>query len=355
MYKKLYRLMVWVLLPMLLAGCATDGLSQQKVAYRKMPSPVLTSQPVALSPKTVDQLLHRPLAYHLGPGDVVSVSVYLHPALSATAGSGSVGIPGALVTNGGNIQLPMVGLVHVAGLTMAELRIKLEKLYSQYIIQPDVSVQLQVAHSIRYYLLGEFTAPGLKFSDRALTLLDAMALGGSVNFAEANLRSAYVVQDGKKLPINFHQLLNEGNLGENIELQSGDTVVVPSIASMRAFVFGAVDKPGPVPFVDGRLSLLQALSSAGMNTTALTNAQLRDIRVIRSEGTSGQLITVNANAILHGKAAPFYLKSGDVVFVPQTVVSSWNQVIQQILPSLQAVSGLLNPFVSIKYLSQPNN
>lgn len=303
----------------------------------------------------VDQLLHRPLVYHLGPGDVVSVAVYLHPALSTTSGSGSVGIPGALVTNGGNIQLPMVGLLHVAGLTMAELRSKLTHLYGKYIIHPDVSVQLQVAHSIRYYLLGEFTSPGLKFSDRALTLLDAMALGGSVNFINADLRSAYVVQDGKKLPINFHQLLTDGNMSDNINLQSGDTVVVPSTASMRAFVFGAVDKPGPVPFVDGRLSLLQALSSAGMNTTTLTNAQLQDIRVIRSEGASGELMIVNASAILHGKAAPFYLKSGDVVFVPQTVVSHWNQVIQQILPSLQAISGALNPFVSIKYLSQPNN
>lgn len=351
MVKIFNKIMFLAVVPICLSGCATVGQGQQNLSIQKMPSPIITSKPVSLPKKKVDELLHRSLAYRLGPGDVVSVSVYLHPSLSAAAGTGT-GIPGALVTNGGNIQLPLVGLVHVAGLTTAGLRDKLMKLYGHYIIHPDISVQLQVAHSIRYYLLGEFTAPGLKYSDRTLTLLDAMSLAGSVHFADADLRSAYVVQNGEKLPLNFRKLINNGDMNENIDLQSGDTVVIPSITNMRAFVFGAVDKPGPVPFIDGRLGLLQALASAGMNTTSLTSAQLRDVRIIRSEGASGELITVNANAILHGKAAPFYLKSGDVVFVPQTAVSSWNQVIQQLLPSLQAISGVLNPFVSIKYLSQ---
>lgn len=351
MFKASYSLLFLLVMPVWLTGCAESDFGQQQVHTQKMPSSVIASKPVYIPKKTVDKLLHQPLAYHLGPGDIISVSVYLHPSLSASAGAGT-GIPGALVTNDGNIQLPLLGQVHVAGMTLEELRNKLTQIYGKYVVHPNVSIQLQVAHSIRYYLLGEFTTPGLKFSDRTLTLLDAMALAGSVNFAEADLRSAYVVQEGKKLPINFHQLINDGNLGENIELQSGDTVVVPSISNMRAFVFGAVDKPGPVPFVDGRLGLLQALSAAGMNTTALTNAQLQDVRIIRSEGASGELITVNANAILQGKAAPFFLKSGDVVFVPQTAVSNWNQVIQQLLPSLQAISGVLNPFVSIKYLSQ---
>ncbi|WP_312283839.1 polysaccharide biosynthesis/export family protein [Candidatus Igneacidithiobacillus taiwanensis] len=342
-----------------LSGCAimTDGpeqtYSRQAEQPQTLPSAVLSQHELHLSPATMERLLHRSITYHLGAGDVISVSVYLHPDLSIPSPmTASTGLAGAIVTNDGNIQLPLLGLVHVAGMTTAQLKAHLTQLYAQYVIDPKVTVQLQVAHSIRYYLLGEFTKPGLVYSDRPLDLLEAMALGGSMNLADADLRGAYVVQDGRKLPVNFQKLILAGDLQQNIPLKTGDAIVIPSVSTMRAYVFGAVDKPGPVPFVNGRLSLLQALSDAGMNTASLTNARLSDIRIIRSEGATGQFYVVNARRILEGKATPFYLKSGDIIFVPQTTISSWNQAIQLLLPSLQAINQLLNPFVSIKFLSQ---
>ena len=351
-----WRSCLWLgLMSSALTGCAIMTGSpaptspQQKQA---LPSAVLSQHEDHLSPATMDRLLHRSITYHLGAGDVVSVSVYMHPDLSVPQpGVAASGMVGTLVSNDGNIQLPLLGVVHVAGMTTVQLRSRLTRLYARYVVDPKVYVQLQLAHSIRYYLLGEFTKPGLVYSDRPLNVLEAMALGGSVNLAQANLRGAYVVQDGQKLPVNFHQLIMAGDLQQNIPLQSGDTVVVPSVSTMRAYVFGAVVKPGAVPFVNGRLSLLQALSDAGMNVNNLTIARLSEIRIIRSEGATGQFYVVNARRILEGKAAPFFLKSGDIVFVPQTDISSWNQTLQLILPSLQTISAVLNPFVSIKYLT----
>lgn len=341
-----------------LSGCAStaDGPASayhNNVREFTLPSAVLSQKREELPQGTLQRMLHRSMTYHLGAGDVVSVSVYQHPDLSIP-GSGSVGtgLPGAIVTNNGNLQLPLLGVVHVAGMTTSQLQVHLTRAYSEYVVNPEVSIQLQLARSIRYYLLGEFTKPGLAYSDRPLNLLEAMALGGSVNLQQADLRGAYVVQDGQKLPVNFHKLVLSGDLQQNIPLQSGDTIVVPSISTMQAYVFGAVLKPGPVPFVNGRLSLLQALADAGMNTTNLTTARLSDVRVIRSEGATGTFYVINAERILHGKAAPFFLKSGDIVFVPQTMVSSWNQALLLLLPSLQTINGLLNPFVSIKFLRQ---
>ena len=350
-----WRSCLWLgLMSSTLTGCAIMTGSplthpQQKQA---LPSAVLSQHEDHLSPATMNRLLHRSITYHLGAGDVVSVSVYMHPDLSVPQpGVAASGMVGTLVSNDGNIQLPLIGVVHVAGMTTVQLKALLTRLYARYVIDPKVYVQLQLAHSIRYYLLGEFTTPGLVYSDRPLNVLEAMALGGSVNLANANLRGAYVVQDGRKLPVNFHQLIMAGDLQQNIPLQTGDTVVIPSVSTMRAYVFGAVVKPGAVPFVNGRLSLLQALSDAGMNVGNLTIARLSEIRIIRSEGATGQFYVVNARRILEGKAAPFFLKSGDIVFVPQTDISSWNQTLQLILPSLQTISAVLNPFVSIKYLT----
>jgi polysaccharide export outer membrane protein len=56
--------------------------------------------------------------------------------------------------------------------------------------------------------------------------------------------------------------------------------------------------------------------------------------------------------ILDGQATSFALEPGDIVFVPPTDIATWNEVLDQLLPSLQTVSDILNPFVSLKYLRQ---
>ncbi len=315
-------------------------------------SAVVSRKTETLPPQQIRALLKpHGIAYRLGPGDVVAIGVYLHPDLSVPPHGATVrGPPGAVVSNGGNLQLPLLGVVHVTGLTVSGLRAKLIHAYSRYLKEPSISVQVQEARSIRYYLLGQFDTPGLKYSDRPLNLLEALALGGSIEFKDADLRGAYVLQGGHKLPLDFRRLLLDGDPNQNIALQSGDTIVVPSSASMRAYVFGAVVKSGPVAFVNGRLTLLQALSANGMDLTSLTVAKLRAVRVLRSSGTRGEYFVVDAARILEGRAAPFPLESGDIVFVPQTMISTWNQALQQILPSLQTLGAVLSPFVQIKFL-----
>ena len=333
----------------LLGACSSVPPHPTEVS--QLPSPIISAQPDRLPPQELQALLNGSKHYHLGPGDVVSVSVYLHPDLSVPApGVSSTGLPGAQIDTDGSLQLPMLGPVQAQGLTLEQLRTKLIKLYATQIRNPEVSLQLQEPRSIRYYMLGEFGKPGIVYADRPMNLLQAMAAAGSVSLAQANLRSAYVIQGRHKLPINFNSLLVHGDMSQNIMLQTGDTVFMPSNANMLAFVLGSVAKPGPVPFVDGHLSLLGALAAAGLDTNHLTTAQLRDVRVIRSEGPAGELYVVDAQSITQGKAAPFPLKAGDIVYVPQNGVSSWNQALQLIIPSLQAFSDLLNPFVSAKYL-----
>jgi polysaccharide export outer membrane protein len=90
-------------------------------------------------------------------------------------------------------------------------------------------------------------------------------------------------------------------------------------------------------FVNGRLDTLQALSQAGFSFKE------------RSEGT---LFVVDVERILDGDAANFHLMPGDIIFVPTTWVTDWNNALSKLLPTLQTISGLLSPFVQIKYLSQ---
>jgi polysaccharide export outer membrane protein len=64
------------------------------------------------------------------------------------------------------------------------------------------------------------------------------------------------------------------------------------------------------------------------------------------------MFMVDAERILQGEAAPFELAPGDVVYVPTTAITDWNQALDQLLPTLQTISGLLTPFVQIKFLSE---
>lgn len=340
----------------LLGACG----SPPPVQIKPLPSAVRSAKQERLDPRVFEQAVGElpSDAYRVGPGDSLLVAVYGHPELSiatyAGAGVGGSRAAGFVVDNDGTIQLPLIGSVKVAGKSLEQLRSYLEQQLSAFLREPRVTVQVVWNGSIRYYLLGQFSQPGLKYSDRPLRLMEALALGGSIVLEKASLRSAYVARNGKRLPIDFQRLLREGDLQFNIPLQTGDVVFVPDSAADQVFVFGGVmgarAAAGAVPFVNGRLDILQALGQAGFGFQERSQAKFSETRVIRSDGDRGTLMIVDVERILDGEAANFPLSPGDVVFVPTSALTDWNLALQQVLPTLQLVSGLLTPFVQIKYL-----
>jgi polysaccharide export outer membrane protein len=337
-------------------ACTTSPQLHLSKLTASQPDAIISSETKTLSNSQVSTLLATEdnASYYLGPDDVITVSVYLHPELSVPFQNNSGAINGALITGNGNIQLPMVGEIHVGGKTLGEAKQIITAAYQAYIKDPDITVQLVQAQSMRYYLLGAFTNPGVKYPIHPLALLDVLALAGSVDLSKADLYQAYVAKGMTKLPIDLHALLVEGDLTQNVILSPGDAVVIPSTSDESVYIMGAVSKPGAVKFEDGRLSLLQALGATGFDLTSYTESQLSNIHIIRSHGANAQYIVVDARAILNGQANPFTLQPGDVVFVPPTGVASWNQILNMALPSLQMISSVLNPFVQITYLSRHN-
>ncbi len=337
-------------------ACAAQPAPDSRTFPSTPASAVVSNETATLSSDQMSQILDQQTssAYHLGPNDVIAVSVYLHPELSVPLQGVSGTINGALITGDGNVQLPLIGNVEVGGKTLAQAQRIITADYSTYIDDPKVAVELVQAQSLRYYLLGVFTDPGVKYPVHPLTLLDALALGGSVDLGKADLYQAYVAQGRLKLPVDLHALLVDGDLTQNVTLAPGDAIVIPSAANENVYIMGAVGKPGAVAFDNGSLSLLQALGESGFDLTSYTQAQLSNIHIIRSHGDSAQYIVVDAQAILDGKAALFALQPGDVVFVPPTGIATWNQILNMALPSLQTISSVLNPFVQITYLSRRN-
>jgi polysaccharide export outer membrane protein len=356
--------MRWSACILLVAALTACGGAGPAVRVKNLPSPVVSQKEELLDRGLVDAELNGNdgSAYKVGPGDVLMVIVFGHPELAVgtympmgvtlSANARTVGL---VIDNDGTIQLPLLGAVNVSGKTSEEIRALLEQRLATYVKEPHVTVQVLFNGSVRYYLLGEFAQPGVKFADRPMRLLEALALGGSIIMEQASLRGAYVARGTKRLPVNFYRLIREGDMHQNIRLQPEDTIVVPDNRSEQVFVFAGAaggSRGGAVPMVNGKLDLLQALAMSGVGYQERAQGRLDQVHVIRSEFDRGQLFVVDANRILKGEAAPFPLAPGDIVFIPETAVTRWNQVIGQLLPSLEAISALLNPFVQIKFLSQ---
>ncbi len=337
----------FLVLLLLLAGCASPYKDLPAGTVKSITaSPVIEQQTVTI-PVIEDNRLPES-DYLIGPGDVLLINVNGKVELSSPGlVSSSDTVSGSRVDESGAVRLPLVGEVTVAGMNLTQIESRLRQVFSRYLTDPWIVVEIAVYRSHPLYLLGQFRNAGTFYMDRPLTLLNGLAMGGGM-LDTANLRSARLVRDGQIVPVDIYQLLREGSLQQNVWLHAEDTIYVPDDKNQNVFVFGGVTKPGPVPMPNGRLSLSQALASAGVEEVRGDTAY---VRIIRSISTiRGELLVVDQSSILHGEALPFPLVEGDVVYVPRSKIGNWNRAIQDILPSLQAVSAVLQPFVSIKYL-----
>jgi polysaccharide export outer membrane protein len=332
------------------AGCAP---------YRDLPSgsvkaidcAVVERQAVTVTANLADDAPPSP-DYVIGAGDVLFVNVNGRPELSTNGLGNTVKIAGSRVDGSGAIQLPLAGAVGVAGLTVPQAAARVADAYRPYLRDPWAVLEVAEFRSRPLYLLGQFRRSGVVYMDRPLTLLQGIGLGDGFD-TQANIRAARLIRNNRIMPVDLYDLLVNGDQTQNIWLQPGDTVFLPDSRNQQVFVFGAVKKPGPVPIPQSGLSLSQAIASAELREIGY---DFRHVRVIRSYSpTKGELMVVDFDRILRGESLPVALREGDIVYVPKSGVGTWNDAIAEILPSLQAVSAILQPFVQIKFLSDDDD
>ena len=301
---------------------------------------------------SVEQCLTTPppsTDYIIGQNDVLYINIEGRPEFMVVPPTGSSKIQGSRVDGNGNIQLPIAGAVHVAGLTVSQAQAKIKETLRTYLKDPWVVVEIADYKSHPLYLLGQFRNPGTFYMDRPLNLAQGIALGSGFDIT-ADLRGARVSRGKQILPVDVYDLLVNGCSQNNIWLKAGDTIFIPDNRNQQVFVFGAVKKPGPIVMLQSGLNLAQAIGSAELRDTGY---DFKHIRIIRSlSPTHGELLVVDFDKILRGEAVPLPLMAGDIIYVPRSNIGSWNDAIAEMLPTLQAISAVLQPFVNIKYLSK---
>jgi polysaccharide biosynthesis/export protein len=159
--------------------------------------------------------------YLIGAEDVLAVNVWKEPDMSRV-------VP---VRPDGKITLPLIGDIQASGMAPKQLQVNIENGLKAFVAAPEVTVIVQEVKSVKFNIVGEIARPGSYPLTSSMTVLDAIAVGGGLrDFAKAS--HIYVLRtsnDGShsKLPFNYKQVIGGKNLAQNVELRSGDTIVIP--------------------------------------------------------------------------------------------------------------------------------
>lgn len=331
---------LWTFVPCLIlaGGCA-----------HRPPETTLDSKPEAFTFESKERQPVKPEwlkpsgePYTLGPGDRVEIEVIGEPATQTLAPVGP----------DGKIYFYSLPGMDVTGMTPSEVRIQLESgLETFFREQPSVSVIPRKIVSRKVWLLGRLDTPGVYPLEGPTTLLEAIANAGGPEASSvfvrgsgftpgadeaADLERSFVMRDGEVLPVDVSRLLLEGDMSQNIYLQSDDLVYLPSAGATDIHVLGAVFEPKAVRFTD-QITLVGAITSA-MGPTR--DAHLTQVAVLRGGTGDPRIVVFDLNEIINGDRSDIRLEPNDVVYVPLSPQRHIDRYVDTILSSFGRTIGI---------------
>lgn len=261
--------------------------------------------------------------YLLGPDDQLEIS---EPELTEFAAANKP----TRIDGDGDIDVPLVGRVHVSGMTVQLVEQELNKRLSAYVLHPHVAASVAEVRSQPVSILGAVNAPGVHQVRGQKTLLEMLALAGGVRpdagysiritrqleWGCIPLANAELDPSGQftVAEVNLKKIMEAQDPEDNIQILPHDIVSVPK--AEMVYVIGEVKHAGG--FVLGEhksISLLQALSLAeGLNPIA--DAGHAHILRLKSNDDQREEIAVNVKDVLRGKQPDVPLWGEDILFIP---------------------------------------
>ena len=249
--------------------------------------------------------------YAIGPRDVLGITVWGQADLSRDYA----------VDPDGFVPFPLIGRVKAAGLTPKELSAQLTELLGKdYLVNPQVIVNVKEYLSQKVQVLGAAEKPGVYYLTGPTTLLEILSRAGG--FASTAGKQVLLVRnhgasDGSSAALRLSlEKIQAGDPAENTRVQSQDIVIVSKAQAYSYFVFGEVKKPGGYT-LDKETNILEGITIAGGFTDKAAPSRTR---VIRSTPQGQKVIEVDMNDILRRgrEAKGVMLQESDVVVVPES-------------------------------------
>ena len=216
----------------------------------------------------------------------------------------------------GNISMPLIGYVRLAGLTSSEAEGAIERQLRQGNIlnDPQVSLYVKEYASGGISVAGEVTRPGVYSALGPHRLFDILqTAGGLTEKASGSVVVSHAGEESNSVTVALSKD-PAGMARSNIELQPGDTVFFAKAAMV--YVLGEVSKPGAyVLNSTGAVTVLQLVAAAGGPTRS---AAVGGARMVRRTPKGLQELPVPLKALLRGKGNDIPVSADDILFVPSS-------------------------------------
>jgi len=232
--------------------------------------------------------------------------------------------------DGGVINLPMIGRVRAAGLTVEGLETELRNRLKTYLEHPDVVVSVAEFHAQPVSIIGEVGAPGVQQVHGPKTLVEVLSMAGGprqdagptvlitrrLTWGRVPLPGAADDPTGtfSIASVNLKSLLNAQDPGDNIPVRPYDVISIPRAEVV--YLVGQIGKVRSLAISENQtISVLQAISASG---GLLPAAAPRDAKILRPimGGPRRAELSVDIKKILEGKANDVPLLPGDILLVP---------------------------------------
>jgi polysaccharide biosynthesis/export protein len=245
----------------------------------------------------------------IGPGDDLEITVYGAPDLSGHT----------RVSADGNISIPLIGSVRIAGLSSSEAEgaIETQLRQNKVVNDPQVSVYVKEYSRGGISVAGEVAKPGVYSALGPHRLFDVLQAAGGPTDKAAN--EAVISHRDQEDATTVHISKDPVEMAaSNVDLQPGDTVVVPKAGIV--YVLGEVTRPGGyVLNSTGGITVLQVVAVAGGPTHI---AAAGKTRLLRRTENGFQEQQINLTKLLRGKAHDVSVRNEDILFIPSSAIKT---------------------------------
>lgn len=247
----------------------------------------------------------RSSEYTISEGDLLQISVWGVDRLNFSA----------RVRPDGMITVPGLGDLTASNLKPRELQKLLTERLKSLVKNPIVTVTVGEIANSKVYIFGAGVKSGIYELNRKTSLLQILC--SLSDLKNADLRRAYLTRKGKKIKENFYPLFIEGELKEDLDIESNDAIFIPLWQDKSVYVLGAVNAPKAVEYRDGMTVMEVILEAGGFNKFAGLNAT----RIVRREQGKESVIEVKAKKLLEKAdlSQNVKLRPGDYVIVEESM------------------------------------
>jgi len=287
------------------------------------------------------QLFHKnQQIYKLSSGDVLSIQLWAYPEITPPIQDiSNIKAAGYPIDSSGNVQLPLVGQVRVAGKTLAETNRFLHSQFARYLKHPDVVVRVLSYEGRRYFVNGQVMRSGqYTLNDQPISIYTALGQAGGINTETGDNTSIQLIRNGQTYDLNVLELEKQGLSLHNLLIQPNDTIFVNTKQNQKLYVMGESSKSQALALRDQGMTLSDVLGeSEGINPYSASAAK---IYVMRTDLSTKQSTVYHLNLSSFGNlglANQFQMKKNDIVYIDATGLTRWQRIVNQIIPFSSAL------------------